>query len=239
MVDPGHGAPQNGGNTSCFCVEEQDFTLRVGEALARRLEATGRFEVRLSRRGDGRVEYRDRVDAAARWGAEAFVSLHSDVRGKLDRWAPEPGKDCPVSYAAPGFSVLYSDEGEAALVDGRLALARAAARRLAESGFGAYAGAEYTGLYEPDGAQAGVFVDRHAPDQRIFVLRRPAMRSILVETHHAVDPREARRWSEDATLDVFAAAVAAALADTLGPASGPVDPAVLPEPQRDSMLPPR
>ena len=86
-----------------------------------------------------------------------------------------------------------------------------------EAGFWPYRGGEYAGLYEHDAEQPGVFVDRHAPAQRIFVLRRPSMPSALIETHHALDPREAERWSEPHTLDVFASAVAAALVDRLSP----------------------
>lgn len=229
-VDAGHGAHGNAGNTSCFCVEEQRFTMETARALADRLEATGGFEARLSREGEDRVEYRDRVEDADRWGADAFVSLHSDVRGKAERWTPTPaagqatlpgggpwvpGGTCPMSHAAPGFSVLWSDEGDPALCDQRLSLARAIGRRMAEAGLLSYSGAEYTGLYKADAAQPGVFVDRRAPDQRIFVLRRPSMPSILIETHHALDPREAERWTEPRTLDAFAAAVAAALVDAL------------------------
>jgi N-acetylmuramoyl-L-alanine amidase len=213
-------------------VEEQRFTLDAARAVAERLEATGGFEARLSREGEDRVAYRDRVDDAERWGADVFVSLHSDVRGKSEPWEPapadpgsrailpggapfSPGMSCPRSLAAPGFSVLWSDEGEAELRDRRLGLARAVARRMGEAGLLPYGGAEYTGLYERDAAQPGVFVDRHAPDQRIYVLRRPSMPSILIETHHALDPREAERWTEPRTLDAFAAALAAALIDAL------------------------
>ncbi|HZF55311.1 MAG TPA: N-acetylmuramoyl-L-alanine amidase [Polyangiaceae bacterium] len=215
-VDAGHGAPKNKGNTSCFCVDEQDFTLEAANALAERLRATGYFEVLLSRQGDAQVEYKKRAEEAARWGAEVLVSLHSDVRGKFDQWAPEPGKSCPMSLAAPGFSVLWSDEGDPALTGVRLALARGVARRMAEAGFTPYLGGEYTGLYEADPEQPGVFVDRHEPGSRIFILRRPSMPSILIETHHALDPREAARWREEATFDAFAAATIAALADVLG-----------------------
>jgi N-acetylmuramoyl-L-alanine amidase len=215
MIDPGHGAPGNRGNTSCFCVDEQDAMLDLGEALADRLEATGHIEARLSREGDRRVEYAERVEGAAAWGAEAFVSLHSDVRGRADRWSPEPGRSCPVARDAPGFAVLYSDEGEGELGAARLSLGRAVARRMTEAGFLPYGGAAYVGLYAPDAEVPAVFADRHAPEQRIFVLRRAPMPSILVETHNALDPREAARWAEPETVDAFAAAVAAAIADAL------------------------
>lgn len=219
MIDPGHGAPNNTGNTSSFCVAEQDAMLEVASALADRLEATGHVAVRLARDGDRRVEYSARIEEAARWGADAFVSLHSDVRGRIERWSPSPGRDCPVAVDAPGFSVLYSDEGEPDLWARRLALGRAVARRMGQAGFLAYGGAAYTGLYAADEQVPGVFVDRHAAEQRIFVLRRAVMPSILIETHNALDPREAERWTDPETLDAFGAAVAAALGDALAPGS--------------------
>ena len=220
-IDPGHGAHGNKGALSCFCVDEQVFTLAAAAALRDRLEATGHLGVTLSREGEAPVEYRDRLDDAAAWGAEAFISLHSDVRGKADRWAPDAGQDCPINLGAPGFSILYSDEGSAPLVEARSSLARATAIRMHDAGFLAYDGASYTGLYAADPVAPGAFLDRHVPARRIFVLERAAMPSILIETHHALDPREAERWTEDATLDAFAAAVAAALADTLGRADEP------------------
>lgn len=214
-VDAGHGAPGNPGNTSCFCVAEEDFTLFAAAELAFRLEATGHFLVRKSRDGTSPVSYRDRVDEAAQWGADAFISLHSDVRSRADRWSPRPGTSCPVSHAAPGFSVIYSDDGAAELVLARRRLARATAQRLAATGLLPYGGAGYAPLYDSDPGEAGVFVDRHPPEQRIFVLYRPAMPAILIETHHALDPREATRWEDDATLDAFAAATGAALVEAL------------------------
>jgi N-acetylmuramoyl-L-alanine amidase len=219
-VDAGHGAPGNPGNTSCFCVAEQDFTLFAARELARRLSATGHFEVRLSRGDEGPVTYRDRVDDAVRWGADVFLSLHSDVRKRPDPWSPSQSARCPVSYGARGFSVLYSDEGSEADVGRRRLLARETAFRLAETGLLPYDGAEYAHLYEADPLEPGVFADRHAPEQRIFVLYHPKMASILIETHHALDPLEATRWSEAATLDAFAAAIAAALVGALDPPGG-------------------
>lgn len=215
VVDPGHGAPGNRGNTSCFCVEEQDAMLDVAEALRDRLESTGHFEARLSRERGDLVEYADRVADAEAWGADAFVSLHSDVRGHTDHWSPEPGRTCPIAHDAPGFAVLYSDEADTTLIEQRLALGRAVAHHMEAAGFLPYGGAAYAGLYAPDDAARGVFVDRHAPDQRIFLLRRTGMPAVLVETHNALDPREAARWQSPATLDAFTAAVAAALTDVL------------------------
>jgi N-acetylmuramoyl-L-alanine amidase len=218
MIDPGHGAPGNHGNTSSFCVEEQDAMLDLAGALADRLEATGHVEARLTRAPGHLVDYAARLEDAAAWGADAFVSLHSDVRGAVSRWSPAPGEECPMALDAPGFAVLYSDEGDPASAAPRLALGGAVARRMIEAGFLPYGGAAYAGSYAL--AEPGVFADRHPAEQRIFVLRRAAMPSILVETHNALDPREATRWREPATLDAFAAAVAAAIGDALGARPG-------------------
>ncbi len=214
-VDPGHGAPNNPGNTSSFCLEEQEFSLATAKALAARLTATGHFTVKLARPDDTPVAYEDRVDAAQAFGADAFVSIHSDVRGDALRWSPEPGKSCPVSYGATGFAVLFSDECDAGLCARRGKLARSVAKTMSAAGFVPYTGRAYVGLYDADAAEAGVFLDRHAPGKRIFVLKKPTMPSVLVETHHALDPGEARAWDEPATLDAFGAAVAVALVDAL------------------------
>lgn len=203
FLDPGHGAAGNTGNRSSRCEDEQDFTLSLALDVAPRLEATGHFTVTLSRGPGQLVPYRDRVAAAAE--ADVFVSLHSDVRG-----AAEPDRECPTSRDAPGFSVLWSDDGAAELVASRQALARTTAEALRALGLTAYDGDEYTGLYEGDAVE-GVFVDRHEPGKRIFVLRQPTMPSIIIETHNAWDDREAARWEEEGTRAAFADALAAAL----------------------------
>ncbi len=212
VVDAGHGAEDNRGNTSCTCVAEQDFTLAVADRVAARLEASGHFEVRETRVGGERVAYSDRVDDAEAFAADAFVSIHSDVRGHALRWWPTFAESCPIAFGATGFSVLYADEGDGALVARRLDLARALALRLTSTGFAAYASGY--DLYDSD-ATPGVFLDRHAPAQRIFVLRRPSMPSVILETHNALDVRDASRWSEIETIDAAADALAGALVDAL------------------------
>jgi N-acetylmuramoyl-L-alanine amidase len=212
-LDAGHGVKANVGNLSAYCVEERAFTLLAAIELGDRLAETGRFEVALSRDAGEEVDYQARIDDATALGADVFLSLHSDVRGSSERWAPEPGLSCAKSLAAPGFSVLFADGGDDALDARRARLARALAEQMIRTGFPPYDGAHYQGDYARDALQPGAFVDRHAPDQRIFVLRRAPMPSVIVETHHALDPREADRWSEDRTFDAFAAAVGAALLD--------------------------
>src|SRR5262249_55614386 len=120
---------------------------------------------------------------------------------------------CWRNDETPGFSVLYSDRGDPALNAGRQSLARAVARRMALAGLGAYDGRDYPGLYLND-AVPGAFVDRRF----LYVLRKPEVPSIIVETHHFLDLEESARWKEPRTLEAFAAAVAGALVEALGAA---------------------
>jgi N-acetylmuramoyl-L-alanine amidase len=222
-LDAGHGAEGNKGNRSVTCEDEESFTLRVAEDLARRLEATRHFRVRLSRKSGERVSYPSRLDAARSWNAHALLSLHSDARGMALPWEPAPGQRCYRQDASPGFSVLWSEEADAPLRAQRALLARALARGLGRAGFRSYDGADYTGLYAPDSAQPGVFVTRanEPTHRRIFILRTPTIPSVIIETHHALDFEEAARWREERTLEAFSAAVAQGLVDAFAPASAP------------------
>jgi N-acetylmuramoyl-L-alanine amidase len=223
-LDAGHGFRGNTGNASVTCEDEADFTLRVTEELARRLEATGRFKVRISRKAGQSVSYPSRVAEAERWGADAFVSLHSDARGEATWWQPAPGQWCLRQDTTPGYSVLWADDTAEPLRTRRVLLARALSRRMGEAGFLPYNGVDYVGLYDGDTEQPGVFVSRHGPGSRIYVLRRPRIPSVIIETHHALDFEEAARWKEERTLEAFSAAVAQGLVDALSGSPPPAPP---------------
>lgn len=148
---------------------------------------------------------------AKAWGAHVFLSLHSDVRGAGYPWLKVRGRDCYRNEGHGGFAILWSDESDdAALAAGRERLATRLAVEMMARGFSAYDGADCSGLYAA--TAPGVFVDRHAPDKRIRVLRRPAMPSVIVEAHQAWDMAEVVAWDLPETRAVFAAAVARALA---------------------------
>lgn len=210
VVDAGHGAPNNGGNTSCYGEREQDVTLSQARDLAARLSVAGPFEVRLARDG-AIVPYADRLAGAVAWGADAIVSLHTDARAGV-RSFRNGAAWC--TDGAEGLAVLYSDEGANDVVTPRRTIARAIGRRIADAGLWPYLGDDYAGLYAPDEVP-GVFVDRHEPRRRIMVLRRSVVPLVIVETHNALDPDEPLRWREPATADAFAAAVAQGLVDAL------------------------
>jgi len=83
---------------------------------------------------------------------------------------------------------------------------------MAGAGFLPYGGADYAGLYDLDPVP-GVFLDRRV----LYMLRRPTMPSVILETHHGLDAEERARWEEERTREAFADAVAAALLTALSP----------------------
>lgn len=208
LLDAGHGAPDNNGNTNAACEREGDVMRRVADGVAGALPAT--LTVLRTRPDPGLVDYPTRLRMSR--DADWLVSLHSDSRAGRDI-APSPA-GCWQNVGALGFSVLWSDEGAPPLVAARERLAVAIRDRMVEAGFLAYDGHDYVGLYE---GTNGVFVDRHAPSKRIMLLRRPAIPSVIIETHQAWDPAEVERWTEPATWTAFAAALGVALDDVRAP----------------------
>jgi N-acetylmuramoyl-L-alanine amidase len=214
-VDGGHGAPKNHGMQAVSCRDEEELTLGYADALVERLGRDPSLAVAESRR-DGNIAYDDRIRAAERMHADLMLSLHVDSRaGVVPPVLEENG--CWSQAGEEGFAVLWSDEGDAGLVATRKRYAEAFAARLAEAGFTPYAGYAFTEVYAADPEHPGVYLDRHADRQRIRVLRRPKVPSIIVETHHGRDLEEHARWDEPRTWDAFAAAIDAGLADVATP----------------------
>jgi N-acetylmuramoyl-L-alanine amidase len=211
VVDPGHGAPGNSGNRGLDCQMEADFTLSAGRALAEALTATGRYEVRVSR--DGNLPgYDERMAAAVSWKADVIVSLHSDARGEpvLLRMTADGGQ-CARNDVEPGTAVLYSQEGDLALVGSRHRLCRAFAHALEAARFPVYSGINYAALYTVDAEERGCWLDTHQPGKRIYFLRKTSVPTVIIETHHALDRSEVDQWKLPATHQAFAAAVSAGL----------------------------
>ncbi|MBQ4140519.1 MAG: N-acetylmuramoyl-L-alanine amidase [Clostridia bacterium] len=85
-VNPNAGAEANG-------LREQNIVYTIGQELAALLRTNGNFEVRLSRPtpetqlGDSvSSSLRRRVEEANRWGADYFISLHTNAST-----SPDPG----------------------------------------------------------------------------------------------------------------------------------------------------
>ncbi len=211
VIDAGHGAPGNVGNHGCHCQEEQAHTLFVADFVAAALEATGRFEVLRTRIGDATPKYQTRIAAAQQWKADVILSLHSDARGEAFPAEQRAGAVCWQNPNAPGFAVLWNDEGAA--LAGREKLGRAVGARLREAGFPAYSGEDYGALYRRDDVEPSGWIDTRPMKQRVYFLRASTIPTVIIETHHALDPEEVARWSQVKTLDTFASALGAAVLD--------------------------
>lgn len=76
VIDPGHGGVDPGalGHTH----HEKEIVLAAARTLARKLEATGRYKVVMTRDRDVFVPLRERIAIARRANADLFVSLHAD-----------------------------------------------------------------------------------------------------------------------------------------------------------------
>ena len=80
VIDAGHGG-RDPGAMALTGGKEKEITLKSALALRDKLEATGRYTVRLTRDSDVYVEHEDRVTMARNWGADLFISLHADAAG--------------------------------------------------------------------------------------------------------------------------------------------------------------
>lgn len=77
VFDPGHGG-KDPGAIGLAGTAEKNVTLEVARELKEKLEATGRYQVFLSRNGDEQVALRDRTEQARAVKADLFISLHAD-----------------------------------------------------------------------------------------------------------------------------------------------------------------
>jgi len=77
VIDPGHGG-KDPGAIGVTGVYEKDVVLAMARELKRQLEATGRYEVVMTRSGDHVVRLRDRIRIAREQDGELFLSLHAD-----------------------------------------------------------------------------------------------------------------------------------------------------------------
>jgi N-acetylmuramoyl-L-alanine amidase len=77
VIDPGHGGIDPGAIGSAGTYEK-DVVLAVALELRRQLEATGRYEVVMTRESDSIMRLRDRLQTARESDGELFLSLHAD-----------------------------------------------------------------------------------------------------------------------------------------------------------------
>ena len=107
-IDQGHNPENPNAGAEGNGLLEQDITYRVGQELAALLRADPSFEVRLSRPTaestlgtSNSTSLRARVDDANSWGADAFISIHTNASDN-----PRAGGVEAFAYSSP--SVAFS-----------------------------------------------------------------------------------------------------------------------------------
>jgi N-acetylmuramoyl-L-alanine amidase len=77
VIDPGHGGIDPGA-VSRGGTAEKDVVLAFSEALKEALEASGHYDVHLTRSEDVFLSLRDRVQFARQHNAQLFIAIHAD-----------------------------------------------------------------------------------------------------------------------------------------------------------------
>ena len=77
VIDPGHGGVDPG-TLGVLGVNENVIVLKIAKVIKEALEATGRYEVHLTRSRNIYIPHRERFEIAKRMNADLFVSIHAD-----------------------------------------------------------------------------------------------------------------------------------------------------------------
>ena len=80
VLDAGHGGKDPGASKNG--IREKDITLAAAHELKRALDATGRYEVHLTRTDDRYIKLRERYEIGRKLNADLFVSMHADSHSK-------------------------------------------------------------------------------------------------------------------------------------------------------------
>lgn len=87
VIDPGHGGIDPGA-ISPSRVKEKEVVLAFGLALKAAIQATGKFDVVMTRDDDEFISLKERVHIAREHAADLFIAIHADtVRGQTARGA--------------------------------------------------------------------------------------------------------------------------------------------------------
>ena len=193
VLDPGHGGKDLGAVRKGE--REKDIALSITRKIKQRLEAAG-VPVRMTRDSDVYVPLDQRIQESLDWGGSLFVSLH--VNQERSR------KAAGIDVYAFGKTGRHRSHRRH-----RLPVLPAPPRAARE------ASAELAGELVRSLRARGLRVD--APDKAgFYVLKNPAIPSVLIELGFLSNPNEAARLEESAYQDQLADAIAASLRQHLG-----------------------
>ena len=111
-IDQGHNPENPNAGAVGNGLREQDITYRVGLELAELLRANGNYEVRLSRPTptsalgtSNTTSLRARVDDANAWGADYFISIHTNASEN-----PSAGGTEAFAYTRPSAAFTLGED---------------------------------------------------------------------------------------------------------------------------------
>lgn len=115
-IDQGHNPENPNAGAVGNGLREQDITYRVGQELAELLRADGDYEVRLSRPtptsslgNSNSTSLRARVNDANAWGADYFISIHTNASSNASASGTEA-----FAYSQPSRAFSLGED----IVDG-------------------------------------------------------------------------------------------------------------------------
>lgn len=211
FVVAGHGNGPREGNIGVLGQKEAAVALDISLRLEAALTESG-MAVTLGRKKEERPSYDLRLERLAASQAPIMLEIHTDSRPEHTySWTNAEGVEVLRNDKQPGFSVLFNEGSD--LGPERRRLARAMATSLTEAGLKPYTQG-YGEFYDAD-TVPGVYIDRRG----LKMLRAPEVPSVIIETHHALDPVEAAAWTKQATHDRFAEGVRGGLDRWFTPAT--------------------
>ncbi|HEX9167500.1 MAG TPA: N-acetylmuramoyl-L-alanine amidase [Roseiarcus sp.] len=228
VLDPGHGGIDGGAN-GLGGVQEKTLVYEFCAELKRRLDATKRYKVIMTRDGDQYVDLEDRVDIARGADASLFISVHADtlsedadVSGSTVYTAADRASDAEAARIAarenaadkgPGGRKRFDDPGVADIL---FDLKRRETRT--------YAHIFSRGLV--DGLRGAARLN-HNPERSagFVVLKAPEFPSVLVELGYLSNPQDVQSltspdWRAKAA-GAMVSAIGAFFSATEKPASAP------------------
>jgi N-acetylmuramoyl-L-alanine amidase len=220
VIDPGHGGIDPGAIGSTGDVLEKEVTLRMGIALREQLEATGRYQVVMTREDDRMIGLLDRLQLARESQADLFISLHADslvgapqVRGASVYTLSEPtyvhdpaGLASEVMRAdmRAGLDPSSEDDvGAETLIDVAQRATNGRSLRLAQ-----------LLVQELDGTTT--MVKRRPAQASFVVLQSPEIPSVLVELGYLSNPADESALADDVHIARLAAAIVRAIDSYFG-----------------------
>lgn len=225
VLDPGHGG-HDPGAISASGRYEKALTLAVAQALAKKLRATGRYRVVLTRERDVAVKLLDRVEFARKREADLFLSIHADslaadraTRGASVYTRAEDATDREAEALAlrENRADQLADGGNEAELDDVVAILLDLASRDT-----ARLSRRFAGLLTSALAEQKLPLRRNGLRAANFrVLGAPDIPSVLLELGYLSNPAEEAVLFSETGRNQLAEAVAEAIDRFFGAASAP------------------